>query len=243
MNKILLLRLAGPMQSWGAASRFTLRGTEAFPTKSGIIGLLAAAQGRRRADTIEDLASLRMACRVDQPGELVSDFHTAQKGRQMMPLSTRYYLSDAVFCAFIEGSSELIDVLAEAIRRPAFPLYLGRRACPPTMPLLVDTFEGDMWEVITSLPWQAAHFHRRAHKHDECMSLRVIADAGIIPDQVVSERRLQDVPVSFDSERRRYGFRQVEETRVTVLNQEYVGASSVRGVLPLGENHDPMGVI
>ena len=45
-SKACLALLAdGPMQSWGAASRFTRRTTELFPTKSGIVGLLAAAMG------------------------------------------------------------------------------------------------------------------------------------------------------------------------------------------------------
>ena len=49
---VLLLRLAGPLQSWGVKSRFTVRATELAPTKSGIIGMLAAAVGRRRTDPI-----------------------------------------------------------------------------------------------------------------------------------------------------------------------------------------------
>jgi CRISPR system Cascade subunit CasD len=45
-SKACLALLAdGPMQSWGSASRFTRRTTELFPTKSGIVGLLAAAMG------------------------------------------------------------------------------------------------------------------------------------------------------------------------------------------------------
>ena len=42
MSAVLVLRLAGPMQSWGADSRFTRRSTEAFPTKSALVGLLGA---------------------------------------------------------------------------------------------------------------------------------------------------------------------------------------------------------
>ena len=55
---VLLLRLKGPLQSWGDSSRFTRRETRQEPTKSGVLGLLAAAQGRRRGDPIEDLAGL-----------------------------------------------------------------------------------------------------------------------------------------------------------------------------------------
>ena len=43
----LLLRLAAPLQAWGADSKFETRKTGREPTKSGVIGLLAAALGRR----------------------------------------------------------------------------------------------------------------------------------------------------------------------------------------------------
>ena len=46
----LLLRLAAPLQSWGADSKFETRKTNREPTKSGVIGLLAAALGLRRDD-------------------------------------------------------------------------------------------------------------------------------------------------------------------------------------------------
>ena len=73
----LLLRLAAPIQSWGNDSRFEVRRTGKEPTKSGVIGLLAAALGRSRADSLDDLCSLRFGVRVDQEGQLLRDFHTA----------------------------------------------------------------------------------------------------------------------------------------------------------------------
>ena len=79
---VLLLRLAGPLQSWGSASRFTRRGTDPQPTKSGIVGLLAAAEGRRREDPIEDLSGLRLGVRVERPGVLIGDFQTATAPRR-----------------------------------------------------------------------------------------------------------------------------------------------------------------
>ena len=51
---VLLLRLAGPMQSWGVESRFTVRDTGLEPSKSGVVGLLCAALGRRRDADIAD---------------------------------------------------------------------------------------------------------------------------------------------------------------------------------------------
>ena len=242
MSEVLVLRLAGPLQSWGSSSRFTRRSTEAFPTKSGIVGLLAAAQGRRRTDPIEDLAELRMAVRIDQPGELLRDFHTAHRGKTAMPLSDRFYWSDAVFAAFVEGPDGLIDALANAIRRPAFPLYLGRRACPPALPLFLAVESDPIWEVVRSTRWLASGFHRKRQRDKREVQVRVVADAGIVPgaDESTPGRTLQDVPVSFDSERRLYTFRQVEEASVPLQNPEY-DESAPRRALTGG--HDPMEVL
>lgn len=241
MTSVLVLRLAGPMQSWGSTSRFTRRSTEAFPTKSGVVGLLAAAQGRRRVDPIEDLAGLRFAARIDQPGEILRDFHTAHRGEVSMPLSQRYYVSDAVFTAFVEASDEMIGTLADALRHPVFPLYLGRRACPPTMPLFLETRQTSLADAVDTVEWQAARFHRLQFRSDATVRLRVVADAGTFPtERVTSTHILQDVPESFDSERRRYALRAVEETTAEIANPEFEEQQvvSVRD----GE-HDPMGVL
>ena len=62
----LLLRLAAPMQSWGTDSKFEWRRTERAPTKSSVIGLIAAALGRMRNESIDDLKALRFGVRVDK---------------------------------------------------------------------------------------------------------------------------------------------------------------------------------
>lgn len=89
---VLLLRLAGPLQAWGSAARFARRTTESAPTKSGVIGLLAAAQGRPREADLSDLAALRFGVRIDQPGTRVRDFQTAhhQVTGRAMPVSERF---------------------------------------------------------------------------------------------------------------------------------------------------------
>ena len=231
------------MQSWGSSSRFTRRSTEAFPTKSALVGLLAAAQGRRRVDPIEDLAQLRVAVRVDQPGQLLRDFHTAHRGEVSMPLSDRFYWADAAFGAFIEGPDELIEALAQAIVRPVFPLYLGRRACPPTMPLRLAVHDGAAWDALQATPWLAAKFYQRKRKEAR-VSLRVVADQGIIPVKAGTAYQhthtLQDVPISFDSQHRRYRLRTVEETRIEVENPEFV---PVKPQSMPGLTHDPMEVL
>lgn len=65
----LLLRLAAPLQSWGSDSKFETRKTDREPTKSGVVGLLAAALGLRRDDT-EGLAPAERPalCRAGRPG-------------------------------------------------------------------------------------------------------------------------------------------------------------------------------
>ena len=65
----LLLRLVGPMQSWGTTSRFDERDTGKEPSKSGVIGLLAAALGIDRENWVDlaPLTRLRMGVRHDRP--------------------------------------------------------------------------------------------------------------------------------------------------------------------------------
>lgn len=75
----LLLRLEGPMQSWGTRSRWDVRDTGLEPTKSGVIGLLGCALGLRRGDShLESLdRDLLFGVRIDRQGVISTDFHTA----------------------------------------------------------------------------------------------------------------------------------------------------------------------
>src|SRR5207248_4205529 len=107
---VLLLRLAGPMQSWGTDSRFSHRDTRAEPSKSGVVGLLCAALGRPRSEPVDDLAALKMALRVDREGRLARDFHTAldvikaDGSGTTTVVSNRYYLADADFLVGLDGA-------------------------------------------------------------------------------------------------------------------------------------------
>ena len=75
----LLLRLMGPMQSWGTTSRFDQRDTGKEPSKSGVIGLIAAAMGIDREEwtDLEPLTHLVMGVRHDRPGVPKYDYQTA----------------------------------------------------------------------------------------------------------------------------------------------------------------------
>lgn len=150
----LLLRLEGPLQSWGYRSRFKERDTALEPTKSGVIGLLCCALGRDRRQSLDDLRSLAMHVRIDRPGRLLADYQTAGAGRfrgsesYAAPKSdgskgkdaivmTKHYLQDASFLVALEGDCELLETLDAALRDPVWPLSLGRRSCPPAVPVAV----------------------------------------------------------------------------------------------------------
>ncbi len=144
----LLLRLVGPMQSWGTTSRFDERDTQLEPSKSGVLGLLCAALGRDRADPVDDLAALRMGVRVDREGLLMRDYQTAtgvliaanakpDLGRTVV--SPRYYLADAAFLVGLEGSDgTLLAACLAALKAPHWPLALGRKSFLPSQPLWLD---------------------------------------------------------------------------------------------------------
>ncbi|MFF2779439.1 type I-E CRISPR-associated protein Cas5/CasD [Streptomyces sp. NPDC058052] len=212
---ILLLRLAAPLQSWGGASENNRRETRAEPTKSGVVGLLAAAAGRRRGEEITDLAGLRLAVRADQPGSLLRDYHTLSepggepllsaqvnaKGLQKRTspakpthITHRYYLQDAVFVAALQGPQSLVGALAHAVRNPAFPLALGRRSCVPAGPLLLDTITGDgatdLEQVLRNTPWQAADHVRARHRAATVNLAATIEDPA-------GDHTASDVPLTF----------------------------------------------
>lgn len=141
----LLLRLQGPMQSWGTTSRFDERDTQLEPSKSGVIGLLCAALGRDRTEPVDDLAALRMGVRVDREGIPMRDYQTAtgvlvaasaKPDRERTVVSPRFYLSDAAFLVGLEGDDlSLLKRLHEALQRPVWPLALGRKSFVPGGPV------------------------------------------------------------------------------------------------------------
>ncbi|RRD45915.1 type I-E CRISPR-associated protein Cas5/CasD [Tessaracoccus sp. OH4464_COT-324] len=235
---VLVLRLAAPLQSWGAASRFTRRETENMPTKSGILGLLAAADGRRRSDPIEDMLGLQLAVRTEQSGVLLRDFHTAHhqiKGTAM-PLTDRFYLSDAVFTAYIGGNDVLVDSLAGALENPAFPLFFGRRSCVPTGRIVQDVVEGNVAETALSYPWCPGYSGRRRARWSGTVSLPVQADSVVYPE-LIANRELNDVPISWDGKHRQYRSRPVVETYATLPtgNEDPAAQKSV--------GHDPLATL
>lgn len=200
----LLLRLAAPLQSWGSDSKFETRKTDREPTKSGVVGLLAAALGLRRDDTegLARLNGLRFAVRADQEGSLLVDFHTA-KSRDTSYVTYRHYLQDAVFLAGIESEdTALLQQLQQALLHPAFPLYLGRRSCPPTLPLCLGLRQCSLQEALQTEPPLCPGRH-----------WRLVLDADPLEPGTAVQR---DVPVSFDPRHRQYGYRSARELWLTI---------------------------
>jgi CRISPR system Cascade subunit CasD len=198
-----------------------------------VVGLLAAADGRRREDPILDLVELRLGVRADEPGTVLRDYHTVSDYRGVALLSTavdgkgrqkrsssgqptvvteRFYLQDAVFVAVVEGDRELLTGLAHAVTHPAFPLALGRRSCAPTQPLLLPSATREpLWRsplehALRTIPWQAG---QRLHK-------RTTVSLGVTYDDSAGEDVRHDVPISFAANRRGFTTRRVTHTRVEV---------------------------
>lgn len=199
----LLLRLAAPLQAWGADSKFETRKTSREPTKSGVIGLLAAALGLRRNETEElaRLAQLHFGVRVEREGQLLVDFHMARNEEKDRSYVTyRHYLEDAVFLVGLESDDEaLLHTLEEALTHPAFPLYLGRRACPPTLPLCLGLRQEGLLDVLQAEPALCPG----GPKPTRIVLETVPQELGAIPQR--------DMPLSYDPRHRQYGYRSARE--------------------------------
>ena len=167
----LVFQLQAPLSSWGDTAVGEYRPSYEYPGESALIGLLGAALGVRREDEAAH-ATLRQgygfAIGLQSSGSLLRDYHTAQVPGQAalkkrphatrrdelaVPkeslntiLSTRDYRQDAACLVAVqprEGAPYSLDALADALRKPRFVLYLGRKSCPPAVPLHPLVLEED----------------------------------------------------------------------------------------------------
>ena len=200
---VILLRLEGPMQSWGIGSKFTDRFTEAEPSKSGVIGVICSALGRRRDERIDDLTGLKMAIRVEREGPIFYDYHTTlnvlrasaegevTSSKLSTVLSRRFYIADACFLVGLEGDNiNLLGQISHALNFPKWPLFLGRKSFPVTSPVLLTKrpIPKALLEIIKEYPWQG----RKAEEPPE--SLRFVYECGLAEGEPRT-----DVPISFGS--------------------------------------------
>jgi CRISPR system Cascade subunit CasD len=185
------------------------------PTKSGVLGMLAAARGMRRTDPLTDLLGLEFGVRLDQPGQIMRDFQTARSldGKTTAPLTYRFYLSDAAFLAAVSGDGDLLADLADALNQPRYTLFLGRRSCPPAGRVSLGLHDDTLDEALASWPWLAADWYKKRAAHE--VQLEIIRDAR--PGERSNET-MPDVPVSFDPAHREHSWRSVVRQHVYVTN-------------------------
>ena len=238
--KTILLKFAGPLQSYGTSSHFETRYTEYYPSKSAVIGLLAACLGYRRdeAENLGELSKLQFAVRIDQDGTLLRDYHIArsynEKGVESKTYVTnRYYLEDALFVVALSGMDELIDALTKAIKSPYFQPFMGRRSLPVPVDFFLGVSAEDILDGLRNLSWQAAPWYKKKKGKQgigEKISLEVYADEEILKDEKISRSKLRrDIPISFSQKGRQFAFRQEACISIEVLSgiEKGLGAEDI----------------
>ena len=236
MSFVLLLRLSGPMQSWGVVSRFSVRDSGREPSKSGVIGIICAALGIARDEanmdnpTFAELTRLRMGVRVLREGVIKSDFQTAQQvvraygsGIKDTEPSTRWYLADYDFLVVLMSEEQqILEIVQKALICPVWQLFLGRKAFVPALPIhfmegvigttdtLAEFLNGDRISEI--LGRYSGTSGLPEPEFDRRQRL-------LIEDEAGTESR-QDVPLSFGN--RRFALRRV---RTAFIEAKDIGHS------------------
>ncbi|MEW2310673.1 type I-E CRISPR-associated protein Cas5/CasD [Streptomyces sp. NPDC006864] len=226
----LLLRLAGPLQSWGERSAFTpVRETAPFPTRSALVGMFAAAEGIARGDTagLTKYEQVRLTVRIDRPGTLLEDYHTVGGGfpkertaatsggsnKDAAVITRRQYLTDAVFVVAVTAPDDLTAQLAAALRRPCWAPYLGRRSCPPDEPFLLRRYVDDPEsELLTGVPLTVPEPRDAAGQTVAVQFLRERARPQSSPGAAADVIEINDMPVSFAPHGRAHSGRRLYRT-------------------------------
>lgn len=202
-QSFIALLLDAPLQSWGISSRFERRGTALHPSKSAVIGMIAAALGIDKHDPnepaqIAELAELDITMITipkKHPMRRIEDFHTTEGTRRAdgslnknCVVSKREYLVDARFAVLIKGATALLDRVAAALQNPVWGIWLGRKSCIPALPIFVghEIEEVRIWNKLLKL----ANLPEKA----------TLSEFGRIEeamDFVEGTDSIRDVPVTF----------------------------------------------
>jgi CRISPR system Cascade subunit CasD len=182
--------------------------TEREPTKSGVIGMIAAALGVRRweDEKLQTLTKLKFGIRVIREGGFMVDYQTVHSKKYWedvnkgnVPngngsyISPRHYLADAVFAVGLEGDRELLEKIEYALRHPYFPLYLGRKSCPPAGKVVIGIEDNDLTTALLN--------YQDEWKTDSRRILIETEKGGY---------SVNDVPLTFNRIHRKYTSRQVK---------------------------------
>ena len=199
-KQFLVLRLEGHLQSWGENAKWDFRDSSTMPTKSGIAGLLGCAMGAERgSEVLTELArSITVATRADRPGVKFVDFQTVQGDPLMAAtgkpkttgntiLSPHAYLQDACFTVFIDTTAEWRDRIVKSLENPQWCMYLGRKNCVPSRPILARTVEyEDMMQALREYPAAERAAERMIY---ECEILHSTAASLLRPDDLTGANR------------------------------------------------------
>jgi CRISPR system Cascade subunit CasD len=162
----LLLRFDAPIMSFGGVCVDQINPTDYFPGKAMITGLIGNALGwdHRDTDSLDRLQErLQVASRWDAEPVRLIDFHTVYlgqdhlvgtgwttrgrtEGRGSGPSTSgthiryRHYLANGVLTAAVTILGDdypTLEHIEHALRYPARPLFLGRKTCIPSGPILL----------------------------------------------------------------------------------------------------------
>lgn len=220
----LFLRLEGPLQAWGDTSKFVIRRSMDAPTKSGVLGLLCCAMGLSRQEAwkrLPELNALAMGVRIDRPGTRWWDYHTVgagigmttaggglKTGAQGTLITRREYLADASFLVAFQGGAKLILDIVAALGSPKWPVFLGRKSCPPSLPVFANPGKGESWtnpafhdsldDALGAIPWRPRYKDDATPRNGKVETLvewRPAPEDNVAPDDA---EVWYDVPVRFD---------------------------------------------
>ena len=119
-------------------------------------------------------------------------------------VTSRYYLSDAVFLVGLESEDHaLLKKIETALRTPCFPLFLGRRSCPPTLPLVLGLREKDLETALREEENQNqnARSIKRTRRYIRLDSMPNELEGAVV----------RDLPISFSPYKREFGYRRAKE--------------------------------
>lgn len=224
-----ILHLYGPMQSWADTGFGQLREAGDFPSRSAVIGLIAAAMGvPRGAERLIELHELlRIHVATVRPGQILRDFHTVET-REGSPrtLTSRDYHHDAHFVALIEGDAGALSEAFDGLSHPVFGMFLGRRSCPPALPLIPAKVSGDPFRELvdttlataSSFPNNDGTWRRRRSADEVLVWMDGHYDSDTVPRVLSHASSLT------------YGSRR---TRLKGRRRAYAASSFTRVVLPI----------
>lgn len=212
------------MQSWGTSSHFETRNTDYYPSKSAVIGVIAASFGYRRDEDekIEKLNELDFAVRVDQVGLLRKDYQTARKlKKDESYVTNRYYLEDAVFVVAISSEyDKWIEEIYFALKNPYFQPFMGRRSCPVQPDFVINMVETGAIEALENLEWQASNWYKKINKN---YVADIYADKDLLPEGGYTIRN--DRVNSFSQKERKFGPRFEARTAKRMSTEEEANKS------------------